>query len=67
MFYKEQVLKNYCNVHSKAPVLESLFNKIETPTQAFSCNYSQTFKNTYFEKHLQTATSGKIHDIFIKK
>ena len=26
----------------------------ETPTQVFSCKICETFKNTYFEKHLRT-------------
>ena len=29
----------------------------ETPTQVFSCEYYNIFKNTYFEKHLPTAAS----------
>ena len=28
-----------------------------TPTQTFSCEYCEIFKNTYFEKHLWTAAS----------
>ena len=47
-------------------MLESLFNKIAdlqgcnlikkvTAAQVFSCDYCETLKNTYFEKHLQTA------------
>ena len=48
-------------------MLEFLFNKVagfrsvtlmkETPTQVFSCEYYNIFKNTYFEKHLPTAAS----------
>ena len=30
----------------------------ETPTQLFSCEYCEISKNTYFEEHLRTATSG---------
>ena len=30
----------------------------ETPTQAFSCEHCKVFKNTYFQKHLQTAASN---------
>ena len=29
----------------------------ETPTQLFSCESYNVFKNTYFEKHLPTAAS----------
>ena len=47
-------------------MLESLFNeaaalqacnfiKKETPTQVFSCEHCEIFRNTYFEKHLWTA------------
>ena len=51
----------------KTPVLEPLFNKVadpqacnfkkENPTQVFSSEYCEIFKNTYFEKQLQTAAS----------
>ena len=57
-------LENRCsrkfpNIHRKTPVLESLFNKVvclnacnlikkETPTQMFSCENCETFKNTFF-------------------
>ena len=33
------------------------FNKKETPTQVFTCEYCEIFKNTYFEEHLQMAAS----------
>ena len=39
--------------HTKTPVLESHFNS----------DYSEIFQSTYFEEHLQTATSG---NVFIK-
>ena len=29
-----------------------------TPTQGFSCEICEIFKNTYFEKHLLTAASS---------
>ena len=29
----------------------------KTPTQVLSCEYCKSFKNTYFEKHLQTIVS----------
>ena len=32
----------------------------ETPTQVLSCEVCETFKNTYFEKHLQTTVSGGV-------
>ena len=36
------------------------FFKKETPTQVISCEVYETFKNTYFEEHLQTAASGGV-------
>ena len=33
------------------------FYQKETPTQLFSCEYCEIFKNTYFEEHLQMAAS----------
>lgn len=45
----------------KTPVLEFLKGlKLylnEAPTQIFSCELSQIFKNTYIEEHLQTTAS----------
>ena len=35
----------------------SLIYYKETPTQVFSCEYCEMFKNTYFEEHLGTAAS----------
>ena len=32
----------------------------ETPTQVLSCEVCETFKNTYFEEHLQTTASGGV-------
>ena len=40
----------------KAPVLESLFNK-ETPTQVFSCEYFEIFRNSLFYKTPLVASS----------
>ena len=33
------------------------FIKNETPTQVFSCEYFEIFKNTYFQEHLERAAS----------
>ena len=34
------------------------------PTRVFSCEIYEIFKNTYFEEHLQTATSeGQIKKV----
>ena len=32
---------------------------MQRPAQVFSCKYCEIFKNSYFEKHLWTATSEK--------
>ena len=50
-------------------MLESLDNNIaglnsttlfkKRPTQMFSCEYCEIFKNNYFEKYLRTATSNR--------
>ena len=31
-----------------------------TPTQVFYCKIYESFKNTYFEEHLQTAASAAV-------
>ena len=44
-------VKDFCNIHRKTPVLDSLFNKLylkETPTKIFSCEYLEIFKNSIF-------------------
>ena len=38
------------------------FIKKKTPTKVFYCDYCKIFKNTYFEKKLETADS--VHSIF---
>ena len=37
----------------------------ETPTQVFSCKICKIFKNTYFEKHLQTTASEFLEDAML--
>ena len=46
MFFKIGVLKNLANFCRKAPVLQSLFNKVAGPA-------GKTYKNTFFTEHLQ--------------
>ena len=43
------------------PVLESFFKKntAHTPTQMFTCEMCEIFKNTYFEEHSWTTASEK--------
>ena len=38
----------------KTAVLESVTLFKKTPTEVFSCEIFENFKNTYFEEHLQT-------------
>ena len=45
----------FCNIHSKAPMSESLFNKVtkrkdskETPIQVLYCKFCEIFKNSFF-------------------
>ena len=52
---KKAVLKIFGKIHRKVAGLQS-FNK-ETPTQMFSSEYCDIFKNTYFEGHLLKAVS----------
>ena len=62
-------MSKFHKLHRKRPVLESLFNKVaglqaytlETPTQVFSCETCNYFKNTYFKEHLQTTASDRIY------
>ena len=67
---KKGVLK-FCNIHRKAPVLESLFNNAaglkgcnfiekKNPTQVFSYEYCEVSKNTNFEEHLRTDASANL-------
>ena len=42
------------------------FIKKETATQVFSCEYCKIFKNTFFDKHLQTAARICLKIIFLQ-
>ena len=53
--YSKKKKKNRNKLRT-TPVLESLFS-LETPTQMFSCEYSEISKKTYFKEHLRTAAS----------
>ena len=75
VFCKKKVLfKKFYKIHRKKPVLESLFNKVQTfrattllksaLTQVFSCEYCKTFKNTSFEEYLRTAGSVPEEKLF---
>ena len=55
---KKPVLKNFTIFTKNTCVSkETLFNK-ETPTQVFSCEYCENFKDNYFEDHVPTAASA---------
>ena len=48
-------MKNFWNIHRKAADMQLHWKK--SPTQVFSSENCEIFKNTYFEKHLQAAAS----------
>ena len=50
-FIREATVRRCSSTH----VLESLFNKVAglTPTQLFSCEYFEIFKNSVFIEHLR--------------
>ena len=54
VFYKKVFSEQFFNFHRKTPEGLQLYQK-ETPTQVFSCEYCEIFKNTYFGEHLRTA------------
>ena len=47
MYFKISVLKNFCKFYRKAPVLESLFNKVEGLKISKIC---ELFKNSFFHR-----------------
>ena len=61
MFCKKGVLKSLAIFTGEHLCRRLLLIKLqacvrkETPTQVFSCEYCEIFKNTYFEEHLRTA------------
>ena len=66
-FCKKGVLKNFKNFTEKN-LCWSLFNKVASlqpasflkrdSTKVLSCEFSNTFKSTYFEEHLQNPATG---------
>ena len=48
-----------CCIGNKWKLKASNFIKKETPTQKFSGEYCEIFKNTYFEEYLWTDASSK--------
>ena len=53
------------NIHREASALESLFNKVADlqDLQVFSCEYCDTFKNSFFDRTLPLAAFGISVDI----
>ena len=55
--------EKFHNIVRKIPVLDLFFNKIylkETPTQVFSCEYREIFRNSFFYRTPPVAASGSI-------
>ena len=67
-FVNEGVLKKFRKFHRKTPVLPDACNfiKKETPTQVFSSEICEIFKNTCFQENLRTTASERrtyiLHD-----
>ena len=61
------VLENFANFTGKHQCLESLFNKVadlkETPTQVFSSEICEIFKDTFLYRTPPVAASEQIHEI----
>ena len=67
VFCKKGVLKNFVQFTGKHLYQSLFFNEVacvasnfikkETRSQVFSCEFCEIFQKTYFEEHLQTATS----------
>ena len=78
VLYKTSVLKNFAKFIGKHLCRSLFFNKVadlkpatllkkETPTQVFSCEFCEIFKNTFPTEHFQAAASDKIYDAPIEK
>ena len=61
---KQRLADLLCNIQSKTPVLESLFNKVAA--LQLSCEYCKICKNSFFHKTPLVAASGKIDKFFRK-
>ena len=76
------VLQNRCSykfpdIHQKISVLKSLFNTVrdlkarnfnkkETPTQVFSCEYHKIFKNSCFIEHPRWLLLNMVEEFLIQ-
>ena len=63
---KKGILKNFANFTGTNMCWSFFLIKLQAPTQVFSCEICEIFKNTCFEEHLQTAASkmGRILFLF---
>ena len=55
VFYEKSCSQKFRNSLRKVADLQPYLK--DTPTQVFSYEYCEVFKNTYFEEHLLTAAS----------
>ena len=68
VFCKKSILRNYRKIHRKAPVPESLLNKVaaqacnftkkETLAQVFCCEFCEISKSAFFYRTPLVAASG---------
>ena len=65
MFFKKDDLKNFINFIGKhmcgylfSAIIGLQFLEKETPTQLFSSEFCEMFKNTLFTEHFRTTASG---------
>ena len=69
MFLIIDGLKNFANFTGKHHCLESLFNKVadlkETPTQVFSSEMCEIFKDTFFYRTPPVAASDQTYEISV--
>ena len=81
VFFLNRCSCNILDTHKKISMLKSLFNTVrslkacnfnkkETPTQEFSCEYHKIFKNSFFIEHLQWLLLSMVEEFleeFIKE
>ena len=58
MTHEEDFLKIRSSHRRCSEFMKKTLSK-ETPTQVFTCEYCEIFKNKYFEKHLRTTASRR--------
>ena len=56
--YKKDVLKNFAKFTRKHLCQSLFFNKVaDLQAQVLSCEFCESFKNTFLREHLRTAAS----------